>query len=222
MADCPESKNVRALLALHHVGPKTARALDAADVSADDVRRKRVSYTELVDAEVHPGVAARIRRSHSLSWSFESSGADLERRSAQVRGLGDAERAWVAASSGDWEAHDPPESSDSADDAGSPVDDDAADGDEWPRRLPTVVTAETDGSGESTAAEAAWRAQSRPTPLTVLDCVDDDDATTLAEAGIVSVRSLTTANPDHVADVLELEAAVVRRWYDAARRHREQ
>ncbi|WP_224269303.1 DUF7409 domain-containing protein [Haloprofundus salinisoli] len=207
MADSTESKNVRALLALHHVGPKTAQALDAAAVTADDVRRKRVSYTELVEAGVHPGVAARIRRSHSLSWSFESSGADLERRSAQVRGLGDAERAWVAASSGDWESHD--------------VTEDESD-DEWPRRAPlTPDVAETDGSGESAAAEAAWRAQSRPTPLTALDSVDDEDAAMLAEAGIISVRSLTTADPEHVADVLALDAAAVRRWYDAARRHRE-
>ncbi|QCJ48103.1 hypothetical protein [Haloprofundus sp. MHR1] len=206
MADCPESSNVRDLLALHHVGPKTAHALDAADVTDDDVRRKRVSYTELVDAGVNPGVAARIRRAHSLSWSFESSGQDLERRSAQVRGLGDAERAWVAASSGDWESHEV-----TADDSD----------DEWPRsEPPTFDVAETDGSGESAAAEAAWRAQSRPTPLTVLDSVDDEDAALLAEAGIVSVRSLTTANPEHVADVLELDATTVRRWHAAACRHR--
>ncbi|WP_224336540.1 DUF7409 domain-containing protein [Haloprofundus halobius] len=201
---------MRDLRALHHVGPKTAAALDAADVTDDDVRRKRVSYTELVDAGVNPGVAARIRRAHSLSWSFESSGRDLERRSAQVRGLGDAERAWVAASSGDWESHEPAD----------PPESDASDA--WPRDpAATADVAETDGSGESSAAEAAWRAQSRPTPLTVLDCVDDDDATLLSEAGIVSVRSLTTANPEHVADVLELDATVVRRWHAAACRHRE-
>ena len=92
------------LTALQCVGQQTATVLAAADIDATDLREKRVAYTDLVDLGVNPGVAARIRRTHSLSWSFESSGADLERRSSQVRGLGAAERAWVAASSGDWSA----------------------------------------------------------------------------------------------------------------------
>ncbi|WP_224450021.1 DUF7409 domain-containing protein [Haloprofundus salilacus] len=213
MPDSQEKGNVGDLTALHHVGPATATVLRDADMTADDVQRKRVSYTELVEAGVNPGVAARIRRSHSLSWSFESSGRDLERRSAQVRGLGDAERAWVAASSGDWESQEAPESDpdDEWSHGASPTADSSSAAD----------AAETDGSGDSTAAEAAWRARSSPTPLTVLDCVDDDDAAMLAEAGITSVRSLTTANPDHVADVLELDVTVVRRWHAEALRHRE-
>ncbi len=56
----------------------------------------------LREAGVNPGVAGRLRREHSLSWSFES-GTDLTDRSSQIRGLQDDERAWIAASSGDWE-----------------------------------------------------------------------------------------------------------------------
>ena len=90
------------LTALRFVGPATAAALAERGIEAAAIERKRVSYRMLVDADVNPGVAAKIRREHSLSWSFEG-GEDLDRRSTQIRGLKDDERAWIAASSGDWE-----------------------------------------------------------------------------------------------------------------------
>ncbi|ESP88554.1 DUF7409 domain-containing protein [Candidatus Halobonum tyrrellensis] len=192
-------------VALKHVGPATAAVLSEASFDADDVRGKSVSFRMLVDAGVNPGVAARIRREHSLSWSFESEdGDDLKRRSAQIRGLGDDERAWVAASSGDWEA------------AGEAATDDAAD--ETP---PAAVgsgdaAAEADGSGDPIAAESAWRERSRPTPVTALDGVDDEAGATLAEAGITSVRALAAVDPTAVADALGRDADWLRRLRDAA------
>jgi hypothetical protein len=86
---------------LKFVGSATAEVIVDASFDAEDIADKRVSYSMLVAAGVNPGVAAKIRRCHSLSWSFDS-GSGLDRRSEQVRGLQDGERAWVAASSGDW------------------------------------------------------------------------------------------------------------------------
>jgi len=90
---------------LKYVGPATADCLAEANIDAAAIVDGEVCYRDLVAAGTNPGVAAKIRRWHSLSWSF-SSGDDLDRRSSQVRGLGDDERAWVAASSGDWDETD--------------------------------------------------------------------------------------------------------------------
>jgi hypothetical protein len=88
---------------LKFVGPATAESLSTASFGPEAIRHKTVSFSMLLDAGVNPGVAARIRREHSLPWSFETEDRqDLDRRSDQIRGLGDGERAWVAASSGDW------------------------------------------------------------------------------------------------------------------------
>lgn len=90
---------------LRFVGPATAAVLADAPFGPDDIVARRVSYRMLTDAGANPGVAARIRREHSLPWSFEG-GEDLDRRSVQIRGLRDDERAWIAASSGDWESRE--------------------------------------------------------------------------------------------------------------------
>ncbi|MGM0605800.1 MAG: helix-hairpin-helix domain-containing protein [Halobacteriota archaeon] len=199
---------------LKYVGPATAAVIEDAPFDADALGSKRVSYRMLVDAGVNPGVAAKIRREHSLSWSF-SSGSDLERRSSHIRGLGEAEAAWIAASSGDWNDsatgsadRTPAESIDS----GGVTDAERA----WGDVDAALRTAETDGSGDAIEAEAAWRTRSKPTPISTLECIDQADIKTLAEAGITSVRSLATADADHVADVLELDRSTVRRWHDAA------
>jgi len=173
------------------VGPATAASLSAADIPVGAIPRKEVSYRQLVDAGVNPGVATKLRREHSLAWSLEGASEDLAQRSEKVRGLEDGERAWVAASTGDWEAADP------------------AAGD-----------AEADGSGEAAAAEAAWRERSKPDPVTDVPGVSEDDAAKLARAGINSVRSLATADAEMVADVLDLEEATVAEWRDAAGEHR--
>lgn len=212
--ESPAARAVEAPTDLRFVGPATATVIEAAPFSAADVAHKAVSYQMLVDAGVNPGVAARIRREHSLSWSFESDGRNLERRSSQVRGLGDDERAWVAASSGGWtvEGDDGDATAEAAWVAAS-RDAGGADGGR--------AAAEADGSGDPVAAEAAWRERSRPTPVTTLDPVGEAEADLLARAGITSVRSLATADPEHVADVLDLDAPTVREWWEASRAVRE-
>lgn len=185
------------------IGPATAEKLEAAEIRAAGILRRTVSYRQLVDAGINPGVATKIRREHSLAWSLSgSAGEDLGRRSDQVRGLKDDERAWVAASTGDWE------STSTADTTGTD-----ATGD-WE---PTGEgTAEADGSGEAEAAEAAWRERSSPDPVTEVPGVTEGDAEQLANAGITSVRSLATSNPETVADVLGLDAEKVDEWRAAA------
>lgn len=169
---------------LRFVGPATATALRAAGVSSADIAEKRVDHETLRDAGVNPGVAARIRREHSLAWSH-TAGGDLSNRAKNVGGLGDAERDWVAASSGDWENH------------------------EGERSVETGTDWRTD--------ESAWRQQSAPDPVTVLDEVSEDDAERLAEAGVTSVRTLANADAERVADSLGLEAKQVTAWKAAAR-----
>lgn len=193
---------------IKYVGPATAAVLADATFDAAGIREKTVSFRMLLDADVNPGVAARIRREHSLSWSFESEDVDdLRRRSSQVRGLGDAERAWVAAASDDWSERDltPAEDADDGEEA-------------WvaASSRTTAEAAEADGSGDPVAAESAWRDRSRPTPLTALDGVDEGTVGDLAEAGITSVRSLSTADPSEVADALDRDADRVADLRDAA------
>ncbi|QHS16016.1 helix-hairpin-helix domain-containing protein [haloarchaeon 3A1-DGR] len=225
---------------LRWVGPATATELDAAGIDATDITAKRVSYRLLVDAGVNPGVAAKIRREHSLSWSFEA-GDGLESRSAQVRGLGREEADWIAASAGDWadrsvtgedenadadgdenRTANEDGSNDPTDDAWSPGDWPDVDGRDAARSDETASPAgrseaEADGSGDPELAEAAWRKRSRPTPVTDLEAVDRAGADLLSEAGITSVRSLATADPEHVADVLDVDADRVSGWHEAAR-----
>lgn len=210
------------LVDLKWIGPATERVLSDADVTADAVREKRVSYRGLVDAGANPGVAAKIRREHSLSWSFKA-GDGLDRRSTQVRGLGSEEAAWVAASAGDWAS----DGSGPDDDAGDGADSTTADWEpigDWPSvgeadEAASDDAAAADGSGDPAAAEAAWRARSAPTPLSTLPAVaaDENAVDLLADAGINSVRALAAADPDRVADVLALDAARVNRWHAAAR-----
>lgn len=181
-----------ALTDFKFVGPVTAEVMDEAGYDAADIRDKRVSYRMLVTAGANAGVATKLRREHSLPWSITGEGnEDLGRRSDQVRGLSDEERAWVAASSGDWSAGRP--SSGSADES-----------------------AEADGSGESTAAEAAWRERSKPEPVTEIDGIGPVTKQKLANAGITSVRSLATIDPENVADLLDLDEEKVAGWRDAA------
>lgn len=223
---------------LKFVGPATADVLADAPFDAADVRDKAVSYRMLIDAGVNPGVAARIRREHSLAWSFESEGEDLARRSTQIRGLGDAERAWVAASSGDWQSDDADQPNaggqregagtdrndpddDSAGAAADEGSDDAAAERAWVAASARgdASGTKTDGSGDPVAAESAWRERSRPTPVVNVNGVSDGDAADLAEAGIISARALAVADPEEVAEALDRDAARVAELRDAAAEH---
>lgn len=91
------------LRALRWVGSHTADRLRSAEISPIDLTERRVSYADLREAQVNPGIAALLRREYSLPWSHASDGGDLDRRAEQVRGLGADERAWVSVSAGEWE-----------------------------------------------------------------------------------------------------------------------
>lgn len=190
------------------VGPATADVLEEADVTPDDVVERRVSHAQLIRAGVNPGVAARIRREHSLAWSIEG-GEDLDQRAEQVRGLQSGERAWVAASSGSWEDEQVADDTASPDGRGDGADEESLwQARSWPSQ---------DGEGDANTEEIAWRQASKPTPVTDLETVGDGEASLLGEAGITSVRRLATANPERVAASLDVDVETVREWRDAAR-----
>ena len=184
-----------------YVGPATAPILEGAGIEPADIRERRVSHAQLVQAGVNPGVAAKIRRHHSLSWSLEG-GEDLDRRAEQVRGLQDGEREWVARSASDWE--------DGTDSEGETAD--GNDESDWTRRPWPNGTDETSDFD----AEAQWREGSRPTPLSELDLLEDADRERLAEAGITSLGSLATCNPTTVAASLGIPEDEIRAWRSAA------
>ncbi|MFB6094525.1 MAG: helix-hairpin-helix domain-containing protein [Halanaeroarchaeum sp.] len=191
---------------LRFVGPATAAVLEDRGIDPVDVVERRVSHAQLLEAGVNAGVAAKIRREHSLAWSLDG-GEDLDRRAEQVRGLKDEERAWVAASSEGWSA----ESTETGRENGAGAGDEgeaAWQDHSWPGT--------DDDAGEQTA-ETAWREASAPTPVTDLEPVDAEAASLLAEAGITSVRSLATASPERVADSLDVDVETVRTWHEAAR-----
>lgn len=183
-----------ALTDLKYIGPATAEIIASAGFDADDVRRKRVSYRVLVEEGANPGVATKLRREHSLPWSNKGAqGEDLSKRSDQVRGLKDEERAWVAASSGDWERRTPKRTT---------------------TREPEAT--EADGSGKAEQAEAAWRERSKPDPVTEVEGITEEIANRLGSAGINSVRSLATADPESVSDVLGFDEREVEEWIENA------
>jgi hypothetical protein len=101
MPDTPA--DVEDATALEFVGEATAAVLAESDVSPADVAAGTVSYEALVEVGVNAGVAARIRRAHSLPWAIDhTSGERLRRRSEHVHNLRDDEKAWVAESADGW------------------------------------------------------------------------------------------------------------------------
>ncbi|MDZ7850977.1 MAG: hypothetical protein U5K70_09380 [Halodesulfurarchaeum sp.] len=188
---------------LMYVGSATEAVLESAGVEPADIEKRRVSHAQLVKTGVNPGVAAKIRREHSLSWSLEG-GEDLDLRAHQVRGLQDAERKWVAASAAGWD-DETPETDRPKTSTDKP--------NSWERQpWPNQPGGETDFE-----AEAEWRERSAPKPISTLEGVDAEAEAALAEAGIISVRRLATCNPTAVAASLDVEKGTVEAWRSAAR-----
>lgn len=161
-------------------------ALEAADVDPAAVPNKEYSYRMLLDAGLEADVADALRRRFSLPWSFETDG-DLEGRSSAVRGLGEAEREWIAASGDeDWQAFEAARSRDGSD-------------------------------GDADGEERAERPYPRPTPVTRVAGVGPADAERLAEAGIRSAERLATIDAALVARLLDLDVLHVRTWRYNAR-----
>lgn len=123
-------------------------ALETAGIEPGLISSKDCSYRMLLDAGVDEAVADDLRRQFSLPWSFDfDTEDDLARRSSEVRGLGEAEREWVAASADDgWQAFE----SASARAADNETDEDVER--PWPR--PTPITRVTGVSSENAATLA--------------------------------------------------------------------
>lgn len=171
---------------LDGVGEATASVLAAADVDPTDLPRGDVSYERLVDLGVDPAVAGRLRRTYSLPRTPRTR-RSLAARTAEMDHLDDGERAWIAASDGDWEDVDV----------------------EVPdlRRIDWA---------------SVWEGRERPLPVRVVSAVGPDDAATLAEAGVTSVRQLAFAPAGTLADELGLDVRQVRLWRHEARDRRDE
>lgn len=62
-----------------------------------------------------------------------------------------------------------------------------------------------------------WLDRDRPTPVTAVAGVSDDDAEQLAEAGVTSVKQLGWVDASVVAEATDLDVMAVRTWRFAAR-----
>ncbi|SEW00399.1 hypothetical protein [Natrinema salifodinae] len=159
------------------IGPEEREALAGAGIDPDAVRRKEHSYRLLLDADVDEETADELRRRFSLPWSFDGDG-DLERRSNEVRGLGDAEREWIAVSGDeDWQTFEYEHS--------VPVSVGRERPSERPYPKPTPVTAVT-GVGPDDAdvlAEAGIRSAER------LATIDAMTVARLLDLNVLHVRS---------------------------------
>ncbi|QLG47481.1 hypothetical protein [Natrinema halophilum] len=157
--------------------PDERAALEAVDIDPETVVEKEYSYRLLLDDGVEESIADTLRRRYSLPWSFESNG-DLDRRSSEVRGLGDAEREWIASSEDeDWQAFEY--------DHADPVPAVRERPSERPYPRPTPITAVT-GVGPDDAdrlAEAGIRSAER------LATIDAMSVATLLDIDVLHVRT---------------------------------
>ncbi len=181
------------LQTLHFVGPVTAEILAAAGITVEDILHKRISYKRLVQEGINPGVAAKLRREHSLPWTIGGFDSDLDHRSQSVRGLRQGEREWIARSSDDWSSHDT---------AGT-------------------APAQLDRDATGWCVELADEPASLESPL-VLDGITQADADRLAEAGINTVRRLAVVDSATVATAIDRDPETVRRWQTHAETRRQQ
>lgn len=190
---------------LKYVGPATASVIEAAEFSARTVAEKEVSYRMLLEAGVNPGVAAKIRRHHSLAWSFDNDG-DLDRRSAQVRGLQDEEAAWVASSGiGDDDATDADAAADVGDET-AVADPDAETADDAEPEKPASA-GETDADEDEEAAWVAGATDDISVERLDPDDGDEEDEEAAWVAGTTPDSDDASATADGSGDPLAAEAA---------------
>lgn len=151
--------------------------LEAVDVDSDALREKACSYRMLLDAGVDESTAKTLRRRFSIPWAFDHDG-DLERRSSEVRGLGAAEREWIAKSDDEeWQRFEYDESPIAAVAREKPTER------PWPK--PTPITAVT-GVGPADAdklADAGIRSAER------LATINAFEVASVLELDVVHVRT---------------------------------
>lgn len=181
------------LIELRYVGPATASTLADESVTYDDVREKRVSYQMLVDAGINAGVATKIRRWHSLPWTFDGEEHHLDRRSKTVRHLQDDEREWVAASS-DWREDDATSSDDGDNEGGAALTDDDWESDDPAER---DETADPDDDDRPVLTAGDWQP------------ADEDADGADASASAASDDPLTDGDwsPGEVGDAAETDGS---------------
>lgn len=178
---------------LHYVGPVTAEILETVGVTTEDVRTKSVSYTELVEAGVNPGVAAKIRREHSLPWSLDGFTADLDSRSDAIRGLTSAEREWVAQS----------------------------DDDDWEPSKEAIPETVDPGPEPEEAAIELPPSDREIVSLATINEIEQETQETLADAGVTTARSLASIEPSVLAEATEIPEQHIRELQATARGHLE-
>ncbi len=170
--DGPESNPT--LSDLPGVDDEIAAELRSADVGPADLLERRVSFRDLVEAGVDTETAAALRTEFSLHYA-STLGDGLSERSDAMEYLQSTERAWIAASDGDWENAEY--------DSILP---DREDEDVWAdRERPTPVTAVAGVS----RADAEQLATAGVTSVKQLGWVD---ASVVAEATGLDVRAVRT------------------------------
>ncbi|WP_049923100.1 DUF7409 domain-containing protein [Halopiger djelfimassiliensis] len=159
------------------IRPDERDALEAVDIEPDAISSKEYSYRMLLDTGVDEPIAAALRRRFSLPWSFETDG-DLDRRSSEVRGLGEAEREWIAVSGDeDWQAFEYTHS------RRTEIGRDEPSERPWPRPTPVTAVAGVGPDDAETLAEAGIRSAER------LATINASEVASLLELDVLHVRT---------------------------------
>lgn len=176
------------LQSLRYVGPATEAVLASAEITTTEIEHRQVSYRQLVEAGVNPGVAAKIRREHSLPWTLSGFDSNLDTRSRTVRGLREDERRWIAQSTTDWESSDP---------------------------VQTVPSQPSPDEGYAQELELTAAPETLE-PTTRLAVIDESTAAALAEAGVNTVQRLAAVSGAQLAAAIDVEETTIDRWQEVA------
>ncbi|ELZ13650.1 hypothetical protein C479_02356 [Halovivax asiaticus JCM 14624] len=129
--------------------------LESVGIDPAGVAEKEYSYRQLLDGGLEESAAEALRRTFSLPWSYQTEG-DLDDRSEAVSGLGDAERAWIAASADeDWQGFE------HAGERSIPTTTETPDERPYPRPTPVTAVTGVGGSNADQLAEAGIRSAER-------------------------------------------------------------
>jgi hypothetical protein len=183
--DGPESEpeSEPTLEDLRGVDEDVAAELHDAEISPRDLLDRQVSYRDLVEGGVDDETATAVRREFSLLYA-STLGDDLSERSDAMEHLRGNERAWIAASDGDWE-----------DVEYDPILEERETVDVWAdRERPTPVTAVA-GVSEADAGQLAEAGVSSVKQLRWVDASVVAEATDL---DVPAVRTRRLAAPNHI------------------------